>query len=66
VTDSFQDGRRRHVRNSSENYKMANYDPILTEIGTQTKKKHAELEKHNTGSDHQVRRWPPPPCWKFK
>jgi hypothetical protein len=38
VTDRFQDGRRRHVRNSSECYKMGNYHPILMKIGTQTKK----------------------------
>jgi hypothetical protein len=39
VTDRFQDGRRRHVGNSSECYKMGNYHPILMQIGTQTKKK---------------------------
>jgi hypothetical protein len=38
VTDHFQDGRRRHVENSSECYKMGNYHPILMKIGTQTKK----------------------------
>jgi hypothetical protein len=38
VTDRFQDGRRRHVGNSSECYKMGNYHPILMQIGTQTKK----------------------------
>jgi hypothetical protein len=38
VTDRFQDGRRRHVGNSSECYKMGNYHPILMKIGTQTKK----------------------------
>jgi hypothetical protein len=38
VTDRFQDGRRRHVGNSSECYKMGNYHPILMHIGTQTKK----------------------------
>jgi hypothetical protein len=38
VTDCFQDGRRRHVGNSSERYKMGNYHPILMQIGTQTKK----------------------------
>jgi hypothetical protein len=37
VTDRFQDGRR-HVGNSSECSKMGNYHPILTQIGTQTKK----------------------------
>jgi hypothetical protein len=38
VTDRFQDGRRRHVGNSSECYKMGNYHPILMKIDTQTKK----------------------------
>jgi hypothetical protein len=38
VTDRFQDGRRRHVGNSSECYKMGIYHPILLKIGTQTKK----------------------------
>jgi hypothetical protein len=38
VTDRFQDGRRRHVGNSSESYKMGSYHPVLTQIGTQTKK----------------------------
>jgi hypothetical protein len=38
VTDRFQHGRRRHVRNSSECYKMGNYHLILMKFGTQTKK----------------------------
>jgi hypothetical protein len=38
VTDRFQDGCRRHVGNSSECYKMGNYNPILMKIGTQTNK----------------------------
>jgi hypothetical protein len=38
VTDHFQDGRRRHVGNSSAYYKMGNYHPILMKFGTQTKK----------------------------
>jgi hypothetical protein len=38
VTDRFQDGRRRHVGNSSACYKMGNYHPISMKIGTQTKK----------------------------
>jgi hypothetical protein len=38
VTDRFQDGRRRHVGNSSECYKMDNYHPKLMQIGTQIKK----------------------------
>jgi hypothetical protein len=37
VTDSFQDGRRRHVGNSSACYKMGNYNRTLMKIGTQTK-----------------------------
>jgi hypothetical protein len=44
VTDRFQDGRRRHVENSSECYKMGNYHPILMQIGTQTKKNILSLE----------------------
>jgi hypothetical protein len=35
---NFQDGRRRHVGNSSAFYKMGNYHPISMKIGTQTKK----------------------------
>jgi hypothetical protein len=38
ATDRFQDGRRRHVGNSSACYKMGNYHPILMKIGIQTKK----------------------------
>jgi hypothetical protein len=38
VTDRFQDGRRLHVGNSSECYKMGNCHRILMQIGTQTKK----------------------------
>jgi hypothetical protein len=37
VTDRFQDGRRRHVGNSSACYKIGNYHPILMKIGTQAK-----------------------------
>jgi hypothetical protein len=44
VTDRFQDGRRRHVGNSSECYKMGNYHAILMQIGTQTKKNMLSLE----------------------
>jgi hypothetical protein len=44
VTDRFQDGRRRHVGNSSECYKMGNYHPILMQIGTQTKKNMLSLK----------------------
>jgi hypothetical protein len=38
MIDRFQDGRRRHVGNSSEWHQMGNYHPILMNIGTQTKK----------------------------
>jgi hypothetical protein len=38
MIDRFQDGRRRHVGNSSACYKMGNYHPISMKIGTQTKK----------------------------
>jgi hypothetical protein len=44
VTDRFQDGRRRHVGNSSECYKMGNYHPILMQIGSQTKKNMLSLK----------------------
>jgi hypothetical protein len=44
VTDRFQDGRRRHVGNSSACYKMGNYHPILMKIGTQTKKNTLSLK----------------------
>jgi hypothetical protein len=44
VTDHFQDGRRRHVGNSSECCKMGNYHPILMKIGTQTKKNMLSLK----------------------
>jgi hypothetical protein len=43
VTIKFQDGRRRHIGNSSECYKikfykMGNYNPILMQIAIQTEK----------------------------
>jgi hypothetical protein len=66
VTDRFQDGRRRHVGNSSECYKMGNYHPILMKIGTQTKKNMLKFKNHKSGSAGPISRWPPPPCWKFK
>jgi hypothetical protein len=44
VTIKFQDGRRRHVGNSSECYKMGNYHPILMQIDTQTKKNMLSLK----------------------
>jgi hypothetical protein len=37
VNDRFQDGRRRHVGNSSACNKMGNYHRTLMKIGTQTK-----------------------------
>jgi hypothetical protein len=37
VTDRFQDGRHRHVGNSSACYKMGNYHRTLMKISTQTK-----------------------------
>jgi hypothetical protein len=37
VTDRFQDGRRRHIGNSSACYKMGNHRPISMKFGTQTK-----------------------------
>jgi hypothetical protein len=37
MTDRFQDGRRRHVGNSSACYKIGNYHRTLMKIGTQTK-----------------------------
>jgi hypothetical protein len=44
VTDRFQDGRRRHVGNSSACYEMGNYHPILMQIGTQTMKNMLSLK----------------------
>jgi hypothetical protein len=44
VTDRFQDGRRRHVGNSSECYKIGNYHPNLMQIGIQTKKSMLSLK----------------------
>jgi hypothetical protein len=52
MIDHFQDGRRRHVGNSSACYKMGNYHPISMKIGTQTKK-HSELKSHKSGSLRQ-------------
>jgi hypothetical protein len=37
VTDRIQDGRRRHVGNSSECHKMGSYNPILMKVGTKAK-----------------------------
>jgi hypothetical protein len=49
VTDRFQDGRRRHVGNSSECYKMGNYHPILMKIGIRTKKNMLSLKITKAG-----------------
>jgi hypothetical protein len=46
VTDRFQDGRRRHVGNSSACHKMGNNHPILMT----DKEKHAELKNQKSGS----------------
>jgi hypothetical protein len=48
VTDRFQDGRRRHVVNSSECNKIGNYNPILMQIAIQTKKSMPSSEIHKT------------------
>jgi hypothetical protein len=37
IIDRFQDGRRRHVGNSSTCYKMGNYHQNFMKIGTETK-----------------------------
>jgi hypothetical protein len=44
VTDRFQNGRHRHIGNSSECYKMGIYNPILVKIGTQCKKNMLSLK----------------------
>jgi hypothetical protein len=44
VTDRFQDGRRRHVGNSSACYKMDIHHSILMKIGTLTKKNMLSLK----------------------
>jgi hypothetical protein len=44
VINHFQDGRCRHVGNSSECYKIGNYHPILMKIGTQTNKRMLSLK----------------------
>jgi hypothetical protein len=42
VQTQFQDGRHRYFGNGNACYKISNYYRILTQIGTQTKKKHAD------------------------
>jgi hypothetical protein len=44
MIDRFQDGRRRHVRNSRACYKMGNYHRTLMKIGTQAKKNMLSLK----------------------
>jgi tyrosyl-tRNA synthetase len=54
MIDRFQDGRRRHVGNSSACYKMGNYHPILMKIGTQTKQNRMiECKSHKSRSLRQ-------------
>jgi hypothetical protein len=66
VTDRFQDGRRRHVGNSSECYQMGNYHPILMKFDTQTKKNMLSSKVTKAGMIDRFKMPPPPPCWKFK
>jgi hypothetical protein len=49
VTDRFQDGRRRHVGNSSACYEMGNYRPISMKFDAQIDR-HAEFTNHKSGS----------------
>jgi hypothetical protein len=44
VTDHFQDGRRRHIGNSSERFIIGNYHPISMKIGTKTQKSMQSLK----------------------
>jgi hypothetical protein len=60
VTDRFQDGRRRHVGNSSECYKMGNYRPILMKFGTQTKTDMLSLKITKAEVYGHFSRWQPP------
>jgi hypothetical protein len=55
VTTKFQDGRRRHIGNSSACYKMGNYHPILMRIAIQTKKSmlSSEITKPGTFAKFQ-------------
>jgi hypothetical protein len=47
VTDRFQDGRHRHMGNSSACYEVSSYNPILMTGGTQTKKNTLSLKVTN-------------------
>jgi hypothetical protein len=55
VTDRLQDGCRRHVGNSSECFKMGNYNPVLMQIAKQTKKSmpSSEITKPETFAKFQ-------------
>jgi hypothetical protein len=66
VTDCFQDGRRRHVGNSSAYYKIGNYHPILMEIGEQTKIHMLSSNITEAEVYGHFSRWPPLPSWKGK
>jgi hypothetical protein len=59
VTDRFQDGRRRHVGNSSECYKMGIYHPILMKIGTPTTTGMPSSKITQAEVYGQFSRWPP-------
>jgi hypothetical protein len=50
VQAKFQDGRRRHIGNSSECYKGGNCHPILMKLSEQTKKRMRSSEVTETGS----------------
>jgi hypothetical protein len=54
VTDRFQDGRRRHVRNATACFKMGNYHMILMKIGTQTEDRHVEFKIYKSGGVGQL------------
>jgi hypothetical protein len=54
MINRFQDGRRRHVGNSSACCKMGNYHRTLMKIGTQTKQNMLiECKNHKSGSLRQ-------------
>jgi hypothetical protein len=55
VTIEFQDGRRRHIGNSSACYNMGNYRVILMQIALQTKKSmpSSEITKPETFAKFQ-------------
>jgi hypothetical protein len=53
MIDRLQDGRHRHVKNSSACYKMGNYHWTLMKIGTQTKTDMLRFKSHKIGSLRQ-------------